>query len=114
MGKVKEWIKDHKVEIAAVAAGTLGLIVGGVIVQKKYPSDYSWVGFANKKEADFISNIVKFDGGFLYDNLDGIAIKDMGELGERLLENVGELTPDSRMTDFIGYNTTKRRVPTVL
>lgn len=114
MGKVKEWIKDHKVEIAAVAAGTLGLIVGGAIVQKKYPSDYNWVGFANKKEADFISNIVSFDGGFLYDNLDGIAIKDMGELGERLLENVDGLKPDQVMTDFIGYNTTKRRVPTVL
>lgn len=113
MGKVKEWIKDHKVAIAAVAAGTLGLIVGGAIVQKKYPSDYTWVGIANKKEADFLTNIVKFDDMFLYDNVDGIALKDMGKLGETLIGD-GVRGPDTIVTDIIGYKTTKRKVPTVL
>ena len=114
MGKVKDWIKEHKVVITAVAAGTLGLIVGGAIVQRKYPSEYNWVGFADKTEADFLSNIINFDGRLMYDNVDGIAIKDMGAFGEDLLKNIDGLEPDQIVTDIVAYNTTKRRVPTVL
>lgn len=113
MGKVKEWIKDHKVAIAAVAAGTLGLVVGGAIIKSKYPSNYEWVGISNKKEADFLTNIVNFDDMFLYDNVDGIALKDMGKLGETLMGD-GVRGPDTIVTDIIGYKTTKRKVPTVL
>lgn len=113
MGKVKEWIKEHKVAITAIAAGTLGLVVGTAIVKSKYPSNYTWVGFADKKEADFLTNIVKFDDMFLYDNVEGIALKDMGKLGETLMED-NIRGPETIVTDIIGYKTTKRKVPTVL
>ena len=114
MGKIKNWIKEHKVAIAAVAAGTLGLVVGGAIVQSKYPSKCKWVGFSDKTEADFLLNIMEYDGKFLYDNVDGIAIKDLGKLGENLLEGIEGLSPDEIVTDIVGYKTTKRKVPTVL